>query len=499
MSVLRGAAIAVAMGAAIVGVWRGTWAVGGSDSSCYALMAQAFATGHLQPVTTLANDAPWPDVSATFAPGGFIPSPVRADASAPVCAPGFSVLLAPLYVAGGADAIFLLTPLAGALLVYLTFVFGRTLGSEPVGLGAAILVAFNPVFVFQVVQPMNDVTVAALWMAVVVLAACHPERTLWIGAVTGLAILVRPNLAPAAIVIALWCSSRGWRSAMTFGAGALPAVIALVLLNTALYAHPLKSGYGAAGDLFSIAYVMTNVRNYGSALWQTQLALPSFGFAAILVLPRDKRRIVSLSTLVAGAIISVYLFYRPLPEWWYLRFWLPALPVLTVLALATLVHVTRRQWIVIPVVLLVGGFAVRTPAMGDALNLAHLEKRFRTAAAVVKERLPEHAVYLTVWESGSLRYHAERDALVWDSLAPTSLDTALDWLNARGREPYIVIEDWEEPIFRARFAADSLIGQLDWPPRFDIERRVKIYRPADRSAYLRGDTIPTEFVWANRP
>ena len=90
--VLLGLAIAGA-----VGLWRGTWAVGGSDSSCYALMAQAFATGRLQPSSTFARDAPWPDAQTTAAPGGFIPSPVRADASSPVCAPGFALLLAPLH------------------------------------------------------------------------------------------------------------------------------------------------------------------------------------------------------------------------------------------------------------------------------------------------------------------------------------------------------------------------------------------------------------------
>ena len=45
-----GLAVAAAVGAgATVGVVRGTWAVGGSDSSCYALMADAFADGPLQP------------------------------------------------------------------------------------------------------------------------------------------------------------------------------------------------------------------------------------------------------------------------------------------------------------------------------------------------------------------------------------------------------------------------------------------------------------------
>jgi hypothetical protein len=97
-----------------------------------------------------------------------------------------------------------------------------------------------------------------------------------------------------------------------------------------------------------------------------------------------------------------------------------------------------------------------------------------------------------------VRYHAGRDAVVWDSLDSGALDDAIRWLLARGQDPYIMIEDWEEPLFRERFAARSPVGQLDWPPRFEIERRVKIYRPADRAGYFKGDTIPTAIVRANR-
>src|SRR4051794_5612006 len=106
--------VIVAIALAAFGVVRGTWAVGGSDSSCYGLMAKVLADGHLQPTTMLA-DAPWPDAALTFAPGGFIPSPLHADAAAPICAPGMPVLMAPLAAAFGDDAIFWLTPIAAAI------------------------------------------------------------------------------------------------------------------------------------------------------------------------------------------------------------------------------------------------------------------------------------------------------------------------------------------------------------------------------------------------
>ena len=89
---------------------RGTYAAGGSDSSCYALMADAFASGRLQPSSALEPEVPWPDAAKTFAPGGFVPSQSAGAAAAPVCAPGFSLLLAPLLKMGGANALFAIAP-----------------------------------------------------------------------------------------------------------------------------------------------------------------------------------------------------------------------------------------------------------------------------------------------------------------------------------------------------------------------------------------------------
>ncbi len=493
MNAARLTVLALAVTVAVVGTWRGTWAVGGSDSSCYALMTAAFARGHMQPTTSLA-DAPWPEASRTFAPGGFVPSPTRADSASPICAPGFSLLLAPLYVVGGRDAIFLLTPMAGALLVWLTFVFGSRLAGPSAGAAAATVIAATPVFVFQVVQPMNDVAVATVWMAVLVLAAGPQEHSGWIGGLTGLAILIRPNLAPAALIVAAWCLTGGLRRFLVFGAAAAPFAIAVVTFNTVLYGHPLKSGYGSTSDLFSSAHVLPNIANYGKALLETQLGFPLLGLFAIFVVPRQRRPLVWLGLALTGSMVVVYLFYKPFPEWWYLRFLLPVLPVMTVLAITVVALGTRRRAVVWALVAGVVVFAMTSEAMGQALSLQRLERRFRTVGAVVRDRLPENAVFLTVWDSGSVRYHAEREAILWDAMNPDSLDGAVAWLVAGGFEPFIIVEEWEEPLFRERFAGTSRLGDLDWPPRYQIQPRLRIFQPRDRDRYLAGDHIPTEFV-----
>jgi hypothetical protein len=511
----RGTAIALAVVAAVVGLARGTWAIGGSDSSCYALMADALARGELQPTNRLALEAPWPDAARTFAPGGFIPSPVRPDAASPICAPGFATVLAPLRAIGGRDAIFVLSPVAGGVLVWLTFVFARRLAGPSAGVAAALLVLATPVFVFQLVQPMNDVAVAALWTGVVTLLArttesessslSHSSVALTSGALCGLAVLVRPNLALCALVVLVWMvwhsrserAIRGRIPAM-FLAGLLPFVTLTVWLNQRLYGAPLQFGYGAAVDLFALRHIGPNLRNHGLALFQTQLAFPIVGVAAILVFPKQQRPVAALVLGLTAAMLVTYLLYTPFSEWWYLRFLLPALPMMTVLSLTTMIVVMRRRAVVALGVAALVAFMAASPAMQQALDLARLEKRFRAAGAVVRERLPSNAVFITVWESGSVEYHGGAETMLWDSLDPAWLDRTVEWWRGRGFEPLIVLEQWEEPAFRQRFAASSPIGGVDWPPRFEVEHQVRIFNPLDRPRYLAGEPVPTEIVWADR-
>ena len=172
-------------------------------------MADAFASGALQPTSELAAQVPWPDAASTFTPGGFVPSENNPSASSPVCAPGFSLLLAPLVAVGGLDAAFILTPIAGALLVWLTFVAGRRLAGPIAGAMAAVLIASSPALLYQVVQPMNDVTTAALWMATFV-GLIH-RRWVLAGVFCGLALLVRPNLLPLALVAGFFVLGTGDR------------------------------------------------------------------------------------------------------------------------------------------------------------------------------------------------------------------------------------------------------------------------------------------------
>ena len=509
-----GVALIVALGVAAFGIIRNTRAVGGSDSSCYGLMAAAFAERQWQPAFDLANNAPWPEPGRTLAPAGFVPSTVSEHAASPVCAPGFSIVLTPFLWAGGRDGIFVVSPLAGAALVWFAFVVGRQLAGPATGVASAFIVATMPVLLFQVVQPMNDVLVAAIWMAILAAARLpEPSRAWVLGGLTGLAVLIRPNLAPSAVVVAGWLAAvtvrhQGGtrlllRTVLGFALGSSPCLALLFTLNAVLYGHPLQSGYGQARELFAIANVPMNASQYGVALWETQLAFPLVGIVALIAAPRHARSATWLAVGISISMAIVYLCYRPFPEWWYLRFFLPALAALTVMACAAVTWVlaavgglrpASAAVAVMALALALGGFQLQVVRERRVPDLQRLERRFRTTGEVVRDRLPANAAFITVWESGTVRYHAGREAILWDALTPDSLDRAIAWLAAQGFEPFLLLEDWEAPMFRERFAGYSALADLDWPPRFEIERQVRIYRPADRESFHGGAQVPTEFI-----
>ncbi|MDP2320892.1 MAG: hypothetical protein Q8O42_16315 [Acidobacteriota bacterium] len=515
-------ALIIALALATFGVLRGTRAVGGSDSSCYALMAEAFGTGQWQPTSALAVEAPWPDASRTLAPGGFIPSPVRPDAASPVCAPGFSALMAPFYAIGGRDAIFGVTPIAAFVLVWCAFVLANRLAGGLAGVSAAAFTASSPIVLFQTVQPMNDLATAGLWLAALAVsirlkadvtsgnvASGFPvhrslgeggsRTSLLAGALVGLAILVRPNLAPLAVIVAAMQWRPGqpmpWRSTALMVAGALPGVAAWLWLNQVLYGSAIGSGYGSVGQLFGLSNVATNLTNYGRAFYQTQTVFPLIALAAPLVLAGEARRVALWLLAAAGVVLGIYLLYRPHPEWWYLRFLIPAIVLLLVVACsvaARLADGARMRGVVAIGTVMLALLGLQVAGARDVLALQALEGRYRETANLVAERLPPNAVLITVWQSGSVRFHAGREAVLWDSLDPAWLDRAVQWLSANGRVPYILVERREEGEFRDRFRGHAAMGALDWPPRFSIGGQARIFDPKDRSRYLAGETYPTE-------
>jgi hypothetical protein len=414
-----------------------------------------------------------------------------------------SVLMAPLAAVFGRDAIFWLVPLSGAVLVWSAFVIARRLAGGMAGATAAILTAASPIVLFQVVQPMNDVLAAALWVVVLAVVVTsrgdNPLRLSIAGLLIGFAILVRPNLAPVAVVIAVVPFILKWphpaRAMAMMLAAALPGMVLMLWLNQQLYGSALGSGYGDAAQLFSISHINQNLSNFGRAFLDTQYLVPLLGLIAPVVFTDDERRMAMVLLLAAAVVAAIYFLYQPYPEWWYLRFLIPSVVLLVILTSAAGVELASRARMggVVPIAaVLLAILGTRAAGQRQAFELQRLEGRYRDSAALVAERLPDNAVFITVWQSGGIRFHADRQAVMWDSLDPAWLDRAVAWLQARGQRPYFLFERREEPEFRNRFRGHSTYGGLDWPPRIDLNRQVRIYDPGDRDRYLSGEQYPTD-------
>jgi 4-amino-4-deoxy-L-arabinose transferase-like glycosyltransferase len=368
----------------------------------------------------------------------------------------------------------------------------------------------SPIALYQAVQPMSDVPAAALWVAATAAVARRDGH----GAIAGgwlasAAVLVRPNLAlPVPVLACVLLASRSPRRgrlrlvAMFVGA-ALPCLFALAWLNARRYGSPFVSGYGAAGALFALAHVPSNLQRYAGWLLSTETPFVLLACLAPWWAWRRRRREMPLAvaTLVAVAlIVSTYLAYTVFSDWWYVRFLLPAIPLALVLAAAVWLSLAggrpiARGAIAIVTCVALGGFYVHVARERRVFELRSLESRFVLTGAYAARALPAGAVVLAVQESGAVRHHGGRLTAMWDQLDAADLDRGIGWLAARGRPVFIAVEDPEVPVFRARFAGQQF-GGLDWPPRAVIHApiRVLVYAAEDRARFRRGVPLSPEHV-----
>jgi hypothetical protein len=502
------AALAVSAGVLVFSLAWNTRAIGGSDSSCYVLQAEAFAQGRAT-LTPPLGELPPGATPGAFAPAGFVASPSPPFAAVPICGAGLALVMAPAVLAGR-DLVFLVVPCFAALAVWCTFLLGRALDDEVTGVGAAALLACSPIFLYQAVQPMSDVPAAALWLAALVALAAPSPRTpgaaggrarpILAGVCASAAVLMRPNIALIVVpLVALLPNARAW---VRFGVASLPAFLVMAALNAARYGSPLASGYGSTDALFSLAHVGPNLARYPRWLLETQTPFLLLAVAAPALLWR--RGLGRLGLVGAAGVtltVATYLAYAVFDDWWYIRFLLPALPVLLAFSvLALRAALSWRPWPVAPIAVVLvsvvlGGWLIHVARVRHVLDLAAFESRFRLTGEYAGRALPADAVVLAVQHSGSVRYYGRRATLAWDALAPNGLEGTIAWLRAQGRTPFLVLEDGEDARFRARFGAEGL-GALDWPPQADVHGpgRVRIYNPDDRPRYRRGERVATEEI-----
>jgi len=477
----------------VLGVRFGSWTAGGSDSYGYVSQADLWLRGRLHVDQPWVSRFAWPEADAVFAPLAYRPG-TTPHTIVPTYPPGLPLLMAAFGAVGGRGAQYLVVPFMGALAVWLTWRLGRKAVGETVGLMAALLLASSPAFLFHVMQPLSDVPATTAWLVAALLVMRATPRPVLAGLATAVAILIRPNLAPLALVAAAGLMLTAAdarvlrvRRVLLFAAGALPGVAAYAAFNAALYGGPLSSGYGSFAEVFTLDDPGGTLLHYLRLLLDTQTFLivlaPLGGLAVGGEREGVSRRRVWLA--LAGTpvtVLGVYAFYVRFPEWTYLRYLLPAYPALLVLSVAGL------QWIagggraavvalrlppplrllpsalVVAVCLLVAAATWREAVTRDLFNIRRVESRYERVAAAVARLTPANAAILCMQHSGTLRYYASRVTVRYDILPPDSLHRATSDLRRAGYQPFILVEEWELEPFRERFPGPGPDGPLDRSP-----------------------------------
>jgi hypothetical protein len=472
------AALAVALRWA---TYAATWA----DPSGYVSQADLWLQGNLRIAQGWAGQFDWPRVDWVFAPLGYRPG-TEPHTIVPTYAAGVPLLMALAKVLLGARGPYIVVPVLGALGVGLTHRLGRRLLGEAEGLVAAALLATSPVFLTHVMFPMSDVAAMTLWtLSAVLLFGTRSVSLLLAGLAGSMAILIRPNLAPVAVALALALACRtrpggfNLRAAasdvLVFFAGLVPGTASVAALHEYLYGGLLQSGYGNAASLYNLSSGTKNLSLYVGWIWATNgilalliplgLLLPG---VLTLVPRREATGGISPKVLVLGTTAAVwlcYLFYYSFDTAFFLRFLLPAWPMMTVAmagALAWLSRLAPARWqppLVIALGLAVAGVQWRAAVDLGAFRWQESEQRYVQVARGVASVTRANAMIFSMQHSGSIRYYAHRPTLRYDELAPGYLDKAIADLEAKGYHPYAVLEDFEADVFRERFSS-SRFGQL---------------------------------------
>jgi 4-amino-4-deoxy-L-arabinose transferase-like glycosyltransferase len=374
--------------------------------------------------------------------------------------------------------------------VVATALLAFQLGGSIAAVIAAVLLAFTPVFIHHSIQPMSDVPVTAAWMVCFLLVCGDKPSGLSAGMACAIAVLIRPNLAPLAIVPLFLARRR-----IAFSIPVAIAGIGLAVLQSIWYGSPLRSGYGSAEELFAISNVVPNASRYLSWLLTTSPIL----LASLLGFFRLRRDRVTQSLFAfVVLVIGSYLVYAVFDDWSYLRFLLPALAIMAVFAAVELAAwlergpMAARAPALFALLLAITAYGVWSARAHDTFRLADQLRRIDQVAHYINADVPAEAVIVSGEQSGSMRYYSDRPILRWESATPESLATAMTTLEQSHRPVFIVLDAWEDGLFRQKFSTLPG-GALDWPPILDAgtSHRTRLWKLSDRGKFLSGEKRST--------
>lgn len=479
--------IAIAAISTVVTASYATRSAAGADASGYLSEAALLSSARLFHDDDLKDIARGHDPYLTT-PLGWKPAPVAGQQS-PTYAPGLPMLMAIPHAAAGIDGATAVVLASAIVAIVSTGLIAAHLGGGIAAIIAAALVAFAPVFIHQSIQPMSDVPVTAAWMlCFLLLCRREPAGSLAAGVACAFAVLIRPNLAPLAVVPLLVARRR-----VAFAVPVAVAGVVLAFLQWRWYGSPLQSGYGATGELFSFANIMPNIGRYSRWWLATAPATLLGGFGAIRL--RANRTAQGLAAF-AVLVIAAYSIYAVFDEWSYLRFLLPAIAVAAIFASIELSkwieswRATVRLPLLFVVVMGLTAYSIWIARSLETFKLADQLERVSRVADYINTSVAPNAIVVAGEQSGAMRYYTGRSILRWEAATPGSLTAAFEALEPAGRPVFIVLDAWEEGPFRLKL---SSAAPLDWPPMLEAgtTHRTRMWRLLDRSRYLRGEPVDT--------
>lgn len=434
---------------------------GGADSSGYFNSARLLGEGRFFGTVRM----PAGHRHDEFGLGAFMPLGFILDEQLPHIAPTYPTglplhLLAASWLAGWRHAstvVNIFAALGSGLLMWsLARRLDLTVGWAA---GALLLLWLCPLTLFATLQPMSD-ELALLWSLAALVAVLrsreHWRWSLLAGVATSLAVLVRPTNALLILPLAL---ALGWnfRSYWFLILGGLPGGAFFCYYNWKVYGSPLTTGYGDVSTAFSAGFVPHNLAHF--ALWIPALLSPLVCAALAAPFVRAaRRRELAVLGLWAVLLIGFYAFYFHSGEtWWYLRFILPAFPMLILAALVVcqrlgqLISSPRWARVLLLAVLAVGVvWQVQLSRRLDVLNIPKGEAYYLDTANWARRYLPPESAVFCMQVSGAFYYYTPFLLIRWDQVVVAKLPELLAALRAERRPVYAVLYDFESHEARER-------------------------------------------------
>ncbi|HWI17344.1 MAG TPA: glycosyltransferase family 39 protein [Vicinamibacterales bacterium] len=460
--------------------------VGGADSFGYASASQLIAQGRLVDAAPIAEWLSAPNRLAIASPLGWAPSP-DGSGIVPAYPIGVSMVMALFSLATGSNGVFFVAPVMGLVTLYCVWRLAREWYDHETALLATALVAWNPLIITYAKQPMSDIA-ATMWIALALLLAMRASArsAFCSGLAAGFAVITRPALliAGALIPLAAHKGDSPRRRAMMSAVGFAIGVLAQMIIQNLLFGSPFLTGYGSAANLFSTDYFDNNLGIFGRHLWTVLGPLLIAGLVLGLIAARPEPRFNS--SVLLGGVALPYLFYLPFDHWETLRFLLPGLVPLTILAADGLMKIARvartPSVAAIAVTLIVAITAWQSERLlreSSVWNVSVLEARYPLAGEWINVNTPPGSVVLANQHSGSLRWYGKRQTLRWDFIAPDQLVTSVRELQSRGAAVYVALEGNEAEMFDQRFGGVIDQLQVDYVGRIrNVSFRRLNYLPA---------------------